>query len=768
METITYRGKVGRVFFCNFEGAFMAGVLELDEHDAERGSEIRFAGKIAARQGDRIEVTGAWGEHPKFGAQFQVETGVAKMDESPEALAHLLAKHEDFKGLGTARARKVVEAALSVSDDGEVSSALVKYPAEIAERSGVKLEIVQRASEIWGERRGYFEALGRLSEQGWTPNQAAKIVESLGENAAAMVAGDPYMLVGRLSRFGFRTVDAIAQGLGFPKSDPRRLAAGLAYCLDEIAQGGDTYTTRTGLTAKALDILRPDTLESERLIGELLDGMIGSGTVTLATSPNGNEIVADTRLAKIEVEVFCRLLEGLSDDAVEPLGLTGPRTVEGVATLNEGQAAAHRGFSTRRFSLIAGGAGKGKTYLMDKVCETASENRLRIALCAPTGKAARKLAHATKRRASTIHRLLRPEYDEETGGFVFTKGPHDPLEEDLVIVDEVSMVDVRLMLSLLRALRPSARLLLVGDHNQIPSVGPGAILRDLLAAQSRYPESVHVLTETVRQAGTLARNTTAILDGIVVGEECPAWGFQKTERGSENGAAAMAAVLVESIVTAPQPLEPWGRHLDMVWDVQVLSPMRRGELGTYALNVHLQRLRQRLLGNPDPEETPKDRPPKPLVGDRVIWTENDRELDLDNGTQALVVAFPKGGAMELYTEDGREVTVPAGKRNRVEVAWAMTIHKAQGSEWPFVLLVASTLHSFMHDRNLLYTGASRAAEALTILGDAGGIRAFANERKSERRKTLGSFLVHGWETPPPLAQDVGALVEENTSGQLAR
>ena len=742
MTTETFRGTVRRVFFANPDSPFMAGVLELEDTQEE----LRFAGKVFAEQGDRLELTGTWGNHPKFGRQFEAATGIVRMDESPDALAHLLATHSDFKGLGPARARKVVDAALALSEDGEAGSALAAFPAEIAGRAGVPVEIVENAAEVWGGRRDYFDALARLGEQGWSNAQATRIVHEFGENAPALVGRDPYMLIGRLSRFGFRTVDAVARNMGIESTSPLRLNAGVAYVLDRIAENGNTWTTREGLLDEAVDELRPDTLDGEDRIREAIDNLIASGMILVDHSPTGVELVADARLARVELEVFDRLLGALSEEAT-PLGLVtegGEPVDEALTLLNDGQAAALEGFTHRRAAVISGGAGVGKTYTMRAVCNVAQANGLRVALCAPTGKAARKLSHATGRGAQTIHRLLEPKFDEQTGAFKFTRDASNPLRFGLVVVDEVSMVDVRLMRSLLVALPDNCRLLLVGDHHQIPSVGPGAILRDLLAARSRYPEAVHVLTKIVRQAGPLARNTTAILDGVLVPEECAAWGIQKTERGNEQGTAAIAATLVESLVTSPEPLEPFGRELDLAWDVQVLAPMRKGPLGTYALNVHLQKLRQRLLGNPPPPKTEDGKAPRPLVGDRVIWTKNDYDLDLFNGTQAIVTALPKGGALHLFTEDGREVEIPAGKRGNVDVAYAMTIHKAQGSEWPFVVLVGSSAHWIMHDRNLLYTGASRAAEALTIVGDLNGLRHFAAEQKSAARQTFGGFLVHGW------------------------
>lgn len=744
----TIRGTVRRVFFSNPTSPFMAGVLALDG-----GGEARFNAKLVAQAGDKLELIGSWGNHPKFGRQFDATSGLVKMDESPEALAHLLASDDRFRGLGPVRARKVVDAALALSSDGSLGTALKEYPTQIADRAGVQLDIVQNAAAVWNERRTYFDALAALTQQGWSGGQAQSIVRVFGENAPAIVKENPYMLIGKVPRFGFRTVDAIALKMGVAQTDPQRLAAGVAFCIDRIGDEGNTWTTREALLSESMQELRPNTHGAEDAIRDTIDNLIAEGRIHVDRSPLDTEIVADARMAKAECEVFEKIMAGLQDpcletpdpsvDAPRRISLEGPRAQTIMKTLNAGQLKALRGFANFRIGVISGGAGVGKTYTMKAVCEVAEENGLRVALCAPTGKAARKLSKATNRKAQTIHRLLEPGFDETTGEFRFSRHQGWPVEADLVVIDEISMADVRLMRSTLAAIPASCRLLLVGDHNQIPSVSAGAILRDILAAQKRFDGAVHILNEIVRQAGVLARNTTAVLGGLVTREQTPPWRIQPTERGNEDGAAAIVATIVEALVTG-DPVEPYGRKLDIEWDIQVLAPMRKGPLGTYILNVHLQRLRQRLLGAPEPEPTEANKPPKPLVGDRVIWTENDYELDLLNGTQAIVTDIKKDGAMDLFTEDGREVTIPGAKRVNIEVAYAMTIHKAQGSEWPCVVATISSSHFRMADRNLLYTGISRASEGVVILGDMQGIGAFAQHRRSTQRETFGKFLVHGW------------------------
>lgn len=756
MKNETVRGRVTKVHACYVDRPWMAGVATAVEdlkpcqvngrtYQTRKGSDFRFSGKVAADVGDEVELAGTWSKHPRFGLGFEADSGLVKMDESPTALVHLLATNKTFREVGPARAQKIVDAALAISGDGEFSEALINEPDQIAQRSGVKLEIVKAAADAWDAKRETFGAMTKLVEFGWSNTQAAKIVAKFGPNAPAVIDENPYMLIGRIARFGFKTVDIVAKKMGVPSNSPFRLQAGVAYCLDRIADQGNTWTTRKGLLEEAMEQLQPDTLDGEEAIRKTILEMIELGMIVVEVSPKGLELVADARLAQIEADVFGELIPGLQAVMLDTVSMDGPRAQGVLASLNEGQRSALLGFAQHEVTVISGGAGVGKTYTQRAICEVAEENGMRVELCAPTGKAARKLHHATQREARTIHKMLEPMMNPTTGAFEFQRNAKNTLDADLVVVDEVSMVDVRLMRSLLLALPPKCRLLLVGDHNQIPSVGPGSILRDLLAARGRYSESIHVLREIVRQAGILARNTTAVLDGVLVQENVAAWSITKSDHGHKESSANMVACLVDRLVTSPTIIEPFQRELELAWDVQVLAPMRKGPVGTYAMNVELQKLRQRLLGNPPPEATPENRSPKPLAGDRIIWTQNDYDLDLLNGTQAIVMGLPKGGSMEIYTEDGREVTVPAKKRDRVEVAYAMTIHKSQGSEWPCVVLCGSTSHTIMHDRNLFYTGASRASEALYIFGDMPGLKRFAKEQRSARRQTFGALFVHGWQ-----------------------
>lgn len=747
--TETLRGRVTRIFFSNDQTAFTAGVMEIEAGSAPYGKTTRFGGKVLATVGDTIEVTGHFGTHPRFGLQFEVETGMVQLEETPDALAHLLASHADFEGIGPARARKIVEAAqlLAAGDsDLDFGGALEEYPEEIASRANVKTELVVAAASVWASRAADFQALSAIISQGWSTAQAHAIIREYGVASAVSVSTrDPYSMIGKVPRFGFRTVDAVATKMGVSSTDPARLEAGVIYCLDRIGEDGHTWATEEATIARAIQELRPDTLEAEEEIDQTLGRLIERGLVRECKSPTTNEtIVADARMMDAETRVFKNFMGRLEATQERLVGYSSPAADEILRSLNPGQRAAVDSALSRPLTIFSGGAGTGKTYSVRAICEVAESGGRTVLLCAPTGKAAKRLEHATGRDAMTIHRLLEPVFED--GRFRFTRDKSNPLEGDILIIDESSMIDIHLMDKTLRAVPHDMQVVLVGDHNQIPSVGAGAILRDLLLVAGDYPSRIHVLSEIVRQAGDLARNTTAILDGVVAPGGSAVWGVEKMRKEELHTAPQRVAAIVDFVTT--NPVEPFGHPLDFAWEVQVLAPMRKGKMGTYALNAELQRLRHRHLGNPPPPPVRADERPKPLAGDRIIWTQNDYELQLLNGTQALVVSIGKGGAMEIETEDGVRVEVPAKKRENLELAYAMTIHKSQGSEWPMVILCVSTLHSFMRDRNLLYTGCSRAGKSLTIVGDTAGIQSFAKARSSERRQTFGGFFAVNPEWSP--------------------
>jgi exodeoxyribonuclease V alpha subunit len=403
--------------------------------------------------------------------------------------------------------------------------------------------------------------------------------------------------------------------------------------------------------------------------------------------------------------------------------------------LNPGQRAAVRAALAHRMSLISGGAGSGKTYVSAAITAICRAHGLSVVLAAPTGKAAKRMEAVIGQEASTLHRLL--GYD----GHTFARGADDPLEAEVLIVDEASMLDVPLAWHLFQAVDPRrTAVLLVGDHNQLPPVGPGNILRDLI--DTRVLPTV-VLDEIVRQAGPLKENSIAVLRGEVRNTAAP------------EPARVPPWILINHLTRADEAL--WALldmhrdgiaerlHFDLISEVQVLTPTHKGPLGTAALNVELQRLLQCKLYGVEVPPPPPGRRPRFLRHDKVIQKRNNYSLGIMNGSIGQVVdADRKHGdlVVRFFDREAREVELLAeeGHLQDLHLAYALTIHSAQGSEFPCVVLVVHKSHSFQHHRNLFYTGVTRAQQVAIILGDQWGIRNCADKREVGRRRTFLSLL----------------------------
>lgn len=725
-------GVIEKVHYCSPDSGFFTGKVR-----CTTGGLLSVKGTLIAAVGDRVELTGTMVTHPKYGPQFNFTSGRLVLNESREALVTLLATNKRFKGFGPARAEKLVAAAERMADPGEkITDVLTNTPEDLALCSGIPVKMVLLAAEVWEGQRAHFEDITALIDMGWSNVQAAAIRAHFGNGAPGRIGKDPYELIGKVKRFGFLTVDAVARKMGVEKSDPRRIAAGVVFCLTRDQSNGHTWMAYRALLMASLKELQPDTLNGEDLIQDSIDEAVGAGLI-FRTQADGEDVVAQRPIAEAEVRVFERLLWGLRHE-LDPLDLWGGVMGE----LNAGQRQAVEGFSNTIYSVISGSAGTGKTYIVKAIREISKANGLRIKLCAPTGKAAVRLSEATDAEATTIHQLLGTNYDPETGGFTFVNNYTNRLDAQVIVVDEASMVDPFLMRSLLSAMEDDCRLVLVGDHNQIPSVQAGAILRDVLRSQDSLPRSIHILTEIVRQRGVLARNTSAILDGMVSPHETFDWGFLRPPLNDESKIPDLAASLVEFL--AGNHSEELGRVPDIIWDIQLLCPMKAGPMGMNAINARMQALHQGRLGNFPPPPFNPDKLPQPMVGDKVIWTKNNYTLQMMNGQMGVVEKLLKGGDSILSLEDGRIVEVPAKERFSYDLGYAITIHKSQGSQWPYVLLLISESQYMMQDVNLLYTGASRASVSLTFAGTAKGINMFAKNRKSHTRRTFGSLMSGGW------------------------
>jgi len=573
-------------------------------------------------------------------------------------------------------------------------------------------------------------ALTYLAAYGLTHFQVTTLVEKFGNHVVPMLQADPYILISEVPGFGFKRVDKIARRLGTPKELPSRLQAGLRYTIQAALDDGHCWVEYEDLLDRANALLVLDNLDSRELIEHELEELIGAKR--LVCCPYERLVVADPEIHKME-----EYLAGIFQNAwsQNPNG-TGsiPQERYFAEPLNEDQRAAARNGFRYSISLMTGGAGSGKTFTIESLIAACEDLGLSYELAAPTGKAAKRLEQSVKRKAKTVHRLL------GFNGHTFSKGDEDKLEVDFLVVDEVSMVDVPLMYQLFRAIDLSrTAVLLVGDHNQLPPVGPGNVLRDLVQSGA-IPTTV--LTKIIRQAGVLKENSTAILGGEVRPTcDLKVDGYRPWYVVNNFTDREHVRFFLEKLFNEVLD-ERLGFNL--LQDVQVLTPTHKGPLGTVDLNITLQRLIQKKLFGVETPDVELGRRPEFLPGDKVIQTKNDYDLGVMNGALGFVIDNdPKRGLSVDF--EGHVVEIPrdSAKEYNLQLAYATSIHKMQGSEFPCAIVITHKSHSFMHHRNLLYTAVTRAQKSVIILGDHWGIENCAKKQQVDKRNTFLSFLLHG-------------------------
>jgi exodeoxyribonuclease V alpha subunit len=649
------------------------------------------------------------------------------LDLDAEGLANYLANHPDIKGIGPVKARLIAE-----RFGADFDRVILEQPETVAETAKVSLAVVAKLRNEWGKTRATNRTITWLAAFGLTHHQVTSLIKKFGNDALGLLKADPYIIVREVRGFGFKRVDKIARKMGTAKDDPVRIRAGIIHCVNESLEQGDCWIEFEELIDQANTLLVMDVLDSRDWIEETLGKLIDEDSLS-CSAHGGRFLVARPDIRSMEEDIAALFRQArlpnphfAGTDSLESLvQKTAPQ-------LNDGQREAALTALWHSISLVSGGAGSGKTFTISAITSIYTERDLRVVLAAPTGKAAKRLEEVVGHSASTIHRLL------GFNGKDYGRGPDNPIEADVIIVDEVSMVDIPLAWRLFQAINlEKTAVVLVGDHNQLPPIGPGNLLRDLV--QSRIVPSV-ILDKVVRQAGVLKENSIAILNGEV----------RKTSE--PDGPSRRAWYLVDQFTDQWDAqrflLELFDNVLDkrlgfdLLTDVQLLTPTHKGPLGTRELNCELQRLVQRRLWNVEAPPTPPGRRPKFLAHDKVIQTRNNYEIGVMNGAMGVVLHVGRDGSLSVDF-DGIPVEIEAGSPNLqdIQLAYALTIHKAQGSEFPCAVVVVHKAHSFMHHRNLLYTGVTRARQTTVLVGDRWGISNCARKRKQDDRRTFLSLLL---------------------------
>jgi exodeoxyribonuclease V alpha subunit len=704
----------------------LSGLVErVTYHDAESGFSVlrvkvrghhdlvTVVGHAAAIQpGEHVQASGAWVNDRTHGRQFRAAYLTATAPTSLEGIERYLGSGL-VKGIGPHFAGKLVAAF-----GAEVFDVIEQTPARLREVAGIGPVRAARVGESWREQRAVRDIMVFLHAHGVGTSRAVRIYRTYGADAIGLISENPYRLARDIRGIGFVTADRMAEKLGIARDAMIRVRSGVRHALAQALDEGHCALPRQALVPEAAKLLgvAVDLVETalERELAErelVADPVDGEPCVFLGALHASERAIAE-RL---------RALAAGSRPSWPPIDAA--RAIPWVESrlgveLAERQREALAVALDSRLVVITGGPGVGKTTLLRAILRVLTVKGVRAALCAPTGRAARRLGEATGIEAKTIHRLL--EVDPRTGGF--RRDEHQPLDCDIVVVDETSMVDVPLMHALVRAVPRHASLLLVGDVDQLPSVGPGQVLSDVIESGVA---SVVRLTEIFRQAAesrivvSAHRINRGEMPELDAGEGQGDFYFVEVAE-PEEGVRRVLQIVRERI--------PQRFGLDPVKDVQVLCPMNRGGLGARALNVELQRLLN---------------PPGPVrlerfgwtfsPGDKVMQIENDYDKDVYNGDLGVVRTIDLDEAELKVDFDGRLVTYDVNELDRLVLAYATTIHKSQGSEYPAVVVPLTTQHYPMLQRNLVYTAVTRGRRLVVIVGQRKALAMAVKGRPQRRR-----------------------------------
>lgn len=733
-EALRLTGKVDSVVYRNEENGYT--VLRLLAEGLDEPATV-VGCMPGVSVGETLTVTGVWGRHATYGAQFKARTMERSLPQEADAILEYLSSGA-VKGIGAVTARRLVE-----EFGDETLAVLEEHPDKLKAIKGMTPKRAREIGEAFRAQMGMRRLLDFLRRHELSADLALPLYRLYGMDALERVKDDPYLLTQPGLDVVFQTADALAVELGVDAADPQRLEAGLLFELRHNAGNGHTFLPVDKLlpaTTRLLNLESPEALlsalESLERKGETVrETALGRDSVYLAELHAAERYVAARleEMAQLELprpENFEKVLERIQ----------GEQGIEYAPLQRDAMELAAR----RQVMLLTGGPGTGKTTSLRGALALFESMGLETALTAPTGRAAKRLGETCGQEAYTIHRLLETHFDEATGKLVFTHGQDDPLKADAVIVDESSMVDITLMAALLAGLRSDCRLVLVGDPNQLPSVGPGCMLADLL--KSGVIPAISLI-EIFRQAArsAIVRSAHEIHHGIVPQLRSFDGDFFFLKRYRPQRA-------VETIVELVKTRLPTKMGFPSN-QVQVLSPTRRGPTGTVNLNRELQAA----LNPPAPGKGEKAFGSVTFrLGDRVMQVKNNYDvmwldpqrgesgLGIFNGDIGQIVNVEPDGTSLTVDFDGRQVLYTPEALGELELAYAVTVHKAQGSEYPAVVLACMEAAPMLLTRSVLYTGVTRAKTLFIAVGDE---RVFAhmveNNRPQRRYSALAERLGGG-------------------------
>jgi exodeoxyribonuclease V alpha subunit len=712
----TLEGILERVTYVNEETAWSVVKVAVP---GRKGLVAAVGNLLGVQPGESLRLRGRWTVDRTYGEQFRVESYVTLKPATLVGIEKYLGSGL-IRGVGPVMARRLVErfglATLEVID---------RAPERLREVEGIGPVRSARIGRAWVEQRQIRDVMVFLQAHGVSTTHAVRIYKQYGERSIAVVKENPYRLALDVFGIGFKTADRIAGQLGIAPGSPERAQAGVLHVLGEVSAEGHVFYPRSRLVEAASALLEIDAA----VVQGAVDAAEGAGQV--AVSPvlgEGGEILPEHAVSLKSLDTAERgvasLLAALLDTPARPVEIDLDRALAWFEarqrlTLAPEQREAIRSAVGSKALVVTGGPGTGKTTLVNGVIRILEKKGRRILCAAPTGRAAKRMTEATGREARTLHRLL--EFDPKA--MAFSRNRQRPLEADLVIVDEASMLDTVLAYGLLKALPPTCQLVLVGDVDQLPSVGPGAVLADVIRSGVM---PVVRLTHIFRQAeaSLIVVNAHRVNRGEMPRLDAGGRGadFFFVEREEPEAVVEAVKRLVEERI-------PRTFRLDPVDEIQVLTPMQRGLLGAANLNAELQALL-------NPAGAAIVRGGRLFrTGDKVMQVRNNYDLEVFNGDIGRIEAVDEVDRAVRVRLDGRLVAYDAADLDELVLAYACTVHKAQGSEYPCVVVPLHTQHYVMLQRNLLYTAITRGRRLVVLVGDRRALAIAVRNRRVEPRFT---------------------------------
>lgn len=724
-ETVV--GKIERVTYYNPETGYAVVRVTTERsytHAEGRDGTVTVVGTILdPGVGQQFEFVGQWVDDDKYGRQFRVESAVPIMPASEEGIINYLSSGI-VHGIGPKTARKIVEHFGTKTLD-----VLNNAPERLDEVRGLKRELAEALKREWHNNAATRQAMIFLQGYGVSTRMAKRIFEHYGAVTVQSVRSDPFALADEVHGIGFIKADTIARNMGIAPDAENRIRAGLHYALNQLANDGHTYAPRKKLIETAAQLLKVENTDRIQAVlsSELLHRNLIADPTVIESEEEANSAdeaiylplyFHSERGAANRLKVLARERSPLSEEArqLDWTRFLGELTRTVGVELSPQQQGAVRAALENKVSVLTGGPGTGKTTTLKMVIQALDKLKMTYALCSPTGRAAKRLSEATGQPARTIHRML--EYKPGEG---FTRNEENPLEVDMLIVDETSMVDLLLLNDLLKALKPETHLMLVGDVDQLPSVGAGNVLRDVIESGAAHVTRLNVIFRQPQDSHIII-NAHRINQGEMPYLENKSSDFYFFAADDPEEAGDLVVDIVVNRLPKKFGFDPKN-------EVQVIAPMYRGPVGVNVLNERLQkalngerRVAEKLIGGR-----------LFRLGDKVMQTRNNYEKDVFNGDIGVITGFDfDDGALEVVI-DGQYIYYDWNEAEELIHAYCISTHRSQGSEYPVIVMPVMTQHYIMLQRNLLYTAVTRAKRMVVLVGSRKAVYLAVNNNKVSER-----------------------------------